>query len=226
MAVFEDSCTDTNGTQWQSHTPGTGTITRLWGSNATVDIVINSNQVNPETDADDGVMYTLNGTYPSADYKMTATRVATAVAARPTYMLLRVQDQENMYALRLGGAGAGEAQLYKKVAGTWSTIGTAFDAPAAGSVVEFEIIGSTLKVHDDSTQIASETDTAISAAGTAGFAAGGGAELVTSTDDSHSVNVWDAFLVEDLGVGGDPEGPLVGGKLIGGGLLIKGRLVR
>lgn len=53
------------------------------------------------------------------------------------------------------------------------------------------------------------------------------AGLVTVGSNSGSANEWVAIACEfeEAAASSDPEGPLVGGKLIDGGLLVKGRLV-
>ncbi len=207
--VFSDTFTGSDGTQLQSHTPDTGTSwTRLWGSNATVDWVITSNQTNPEVDSDDGSMYTADATYDSADYYIEWTLVTQGGTTRVTYAFVRMQDQENMYAVRLV-SGAGASQLYKKVSGTWTALGSTFTVPANGSVCKLEISGTTLTFYDDGVSVASATDSSISSTGKAGIGAGGGAELVTSTDDSHSSNVWDTLsVVTTPVVTGNPHGRL------------------
>ena len=204
MAFFSDTFTDTDAVQLQSHTPDVGTSwTRLWGSNATIDWVIGSNEATPESDTGDGSIYTADATYPSADYHVQWTAVAlpSTQTTRAMYVLLRVQDQDNMYAVRLAG-GTNTCQLYKKVSGTWTPLGSAFNKPAAGSICKLEIIGSSLKYYDDTVETASATDTDITAAGKAGIGAGGGTELVASGDASHTIWHIDAYLVEDLGTGG------------------------
>lgn len=221
MAVFSDTFTGSTGTQLQSHTPDTGTSwTRLWGSVSTLDWVINaSNQATPETDADDGVIYTADATYPSADYKVEWDLVAgPGSSARTVYAMVRIQDQENMYAVRLISTASG-SQLYKKVSGTWTALGSTFTVPANGSVCRLEIIGSALKFYDDGVEIASATDTDISAAGKAGLGAGGGAELVTSTDDSNASNIWDNFVVTSLG--GTAYNQTVAGTLTSAGTVAR-----
>lgn len=202
MPIFSDTFTDTDGVQLQSHAPATGTgWTRLWGSSGTLDLVITSNQCVQEEVLNNGVMYTADATYPSADYEVTFTLVGiVALNDRPWYVMVRLQDQENMYAVRLE-ATATESSLYKKVSGTWTALGSLFTKPANGSVCKLEIIGTTLKFYDDGVQIASATDSSLSAAGKAGLGGGGGAELVTSTDDTHASNIIDTFSVNDLGAG-------------------------
>ena len=202
MPFFSDTFTDTDAVTLQAHTPTLGdSWTRLWGSAVGVDWAIVTNQATPDTDADDGSIYTADATYPSADYDLTFTLVGLGASTRPLYIFLRIQDQENMYAVRLV-TGVALCQLYKKVSGTWTAIGSAFEDPATGSVCKLEIIGSTLKFYDDAVEAASVSDTDISAAGKAGIGAGGGVELVTSTDDSHTVNIIDDLSVNDLGAAG------------------------
>lgn len=198
--VFSDTCTDVDATQLQSHAPETGTgYTRLHGTQAALDCVITSNQINPESDADDGVIYTCDATYDSADYYFQWTLVAlSTTAARSAIGLVRVQDVENMYAVYLR-AGGNASSLYKKVAGTWSALGSGFTAPANGSVCKLEIIGTALKFYDDGVEIASASDSDIAATGKAGLAFGGGAELITSTDDAHSTNIFDTLTVVTTG---------------------------
>jgi len=228
MPFFTDNFTDTDTTLLHNHVPDVGTSwTRLWASDANTDFVINaSNQCKGDNDVNDGVMYTADASYPSADYDITMTMVTNAATnTSPLFMLVRVQNQENMYAVAIENEPS-ESSLYKKVTGTWTPLGVAFSKPANGSVCKLEIIGSTLKFYDDGVEIATATDSDITAAGKAGIAGGGGAELLVTTDDLRA-HVIDTLSVNDLGTpGGDPEGSLLGGKLIFGGLLQHGVLVR
>src|SRR3990167_6422241 len=142
MPVFSDTFTDTDGVQLQNHTPDTGTgWTRLWSDDANLDFVISGNLANPETNVNSGVIYTADATYPSADYDITLTLVQFSNAAtHALYMLVRVQDQENMYAVRLFHSDQGAiSSLYKKVTGTWTALGSLFTGPANGSVGKLEI---------------------------------------------------------------------------------------
>ena len=59
------------------------------------------------------------------------------------------------------------------------------------------------------------------------IASGGSSQDVICSLSAARERAFIAFAVNDAaGGGGDPEGPLVGGKLLRGGLLMKGRLVR
>lgn len=199
MPVFLDNCVDTDLVLIQNHVPDLGTSwTRLWGTlNTNAEIF--ANQIRSDGDLNAGVIYTADAIYPSADYDITATLVTMpAQNDRPIYWLVRIQDVENMYAVRVEQTAL-ESSLYKKVAGVWTALGSLFSRPANGSVCKLEIIGSALKFYDDGVEIASAVDTAITAAGKAGIAFGGGLELVTSVDDGSTSNVVDTISVNDLG---------------------------
>lgn len=204
--IFNDTFTETVNTNLESHTPNTGTSwTRLWATDPTTRFLQVENAADnircSGNSGDYGLMYTADVTYPSANYETQMTFITTFNTITPIYMLARVQDQENMYALRLVlSSGSNNAQLYKKVSGTWSTLGSVVTI-ADGSVVLLSVNGSAIKVYDDAVEVISVTDTDISAAGKAGLAHGGGAELVASTDDTRATAMLDTFSVNDLGAG-------------------------
>lgn len=212
MAVFNDTFTEaTATTPLQSHTPDTGTSwTQVWQSAAGLDINANytSDTAIPESSLDNGVVYSADATYPSANYEVqfTLTTLGTT-AGTPVYIFIRLQDIDNLYAVRLDDqGGTNTCQLYKKVTGTWTALGSAFNPPADGSVCVLGINGTSLYFKDDGVQVASATDSDISATGKAGLGAGGGAELVTSTDNSSTSHDVDNFTVTDLGAGGTNPG--------------------
>lgn len=187
MAFFYDEFLNTTGANvnLDAHTPDIGTgWTKLW-ADATATLQANASDYCAASgnDANVGFLYTADATYPSADYAIQFTLVAVSgTAARTVYVLARIQDQENMYAIYIK-PGVTAARLYKKVAGTWSALGSAFTLPAAGSICRLEVNGSSLKFYDDDVLVASATDTDISAAGKGGIAEGGGAELIAASDD-------------------------------------------
>src|SRR5262245_39276835 len=205
MPFFTDNFTDTDAVLLDAHTPDTGTSwTKVWSSAANAEAEISSNQCRSKGSLNNGSIYTADASYPSADYDITCTMVGlVAVNDRPIYLMVRVQDQENMYAVRLETT-ASESSLYKKVSGTWTAVGSLFTKPANGSVIKLEIIGTTLKFYDDGAELASATVTDHSAAGKAGIGFGGGAELVATTDDGSTSNIIDTLSVNDLGPAGQP----------------------
>src|SRR5688572_19436963 len=204
MAFFVDNFTDTDGVTLQNHPPNTGTSwTMLWQTSAGVDAEINTNGCRSDGTLNAGVIYTADATYPSADYDVTCTLVTVvALNDRPIYLLVRIQDQENMYGVRLEET-ATESSLVKKVSGTWSAIGSLFTRPAAASVIKLEIIGTALKFYDDGVEVASATVSDHAGAGKAGIAFGGGTELLngSATDDGSTSNIIDTLTINDLGAG-------------------------
>lgn len=205
MAFFNDTFTEAVSTILESHLPDLGNSwTRLWATDATtrfLQVITAGNLRCNGNTGDYGLMYTADVTYPSANYEVQATFITTFSTITPIYILARVQDQENMYAVRLVlSSGGNNAQLYKKVSGSWSTLGSVVTI-ADGSVVKLSVNGSAIKVYDDGAEVVSVTDSGISTAGKAGLAHGGGVELVDSLDDVRAVSMVDNFSVTDLGAG-------------------------
>jgi hypothetical protein len=205
-AFFNDTFTEAStDTELSLHPPDTGTSwTRLWtdGANPRYSAIAANDRCKCSTTGNDsGVVYTADASYPSANYEVQATWTGgSAFLTRPLYLIARLQDIENMYALRLANVASG-VQLYKKVSGTWTALGSAITV-AINSVVKLSVNGTAIKVYDDGVEVISVTDSDISAAGKAGLGVGGGAELVTSTDDANGSSEWDDFSVTDLGGGG------------------------
>ena len=213
--IFTDTFTAGANQNLEAHTPDTGTSwTELWATTAGVgwNVFAATDRCGQQTAANSGAIYTADATYPTADYDITCTmfNLLTSVN-QPIYLLVRVQDQENMYAVGLWRqGGTNTCRLYKKLAGVWSALGRAFAPPANGSVIKLEIHGDVLSFYDDGALIAFARDTDITAAGKAGLACGGGTELVTSTDgaglnnllDNLSVNVVTTLMSHTPDVGG------------------------
>lgn len=224
--IFNDTFTESANTNLQSHTPNTGTSwTRLWGTDAStrnLQVENLADQIRCSGNSGDyGLIYTADVTYPTANYEVQATFITTFSTITPLYLLARVQDQENMYAVRLVlSSGGSNAQLYKKVSGTWSTLGSAVTI-ADGSVVKLSVNGTAIKVYDDGAEVISVTDSAISSAGKAGIGHGGGAELVASTDDTRATNMLDLFSVNDLGAGGTTYNQSTDGGVTPAGAALK-----
>jgi len=133
-----------------------------------------------------GSFYTTEGTYPDADYEISSN--VTFAGGDSSYtrsMGLRVQDANNMYLLRYGGS---TMIMYKRVSGTWSTIGTASGvnlvsnlvAPYIGQSVSFSAVGTTLTAKVDGVTVLTVTDASITATGKAGIGLG---YVNVSTDD-------------------------------------------
>jgi HEPN domain-containing protein len=201
--IFRDEFAVSTNTALESKTPNIGTSwTRLHSSAGTGALAMAAtDRASPQGDLNDGVMYTANTTYPSADYEIEfEMNILDTATTNPQFALIRVQDQENMYAVRLNDqGGTNTCQLYKKVTGTWSPLGSAFSPPYDGAVCKLQIIGNNLKFFIDGVEVASATPTDITATGEAGLAWGGGTELINSGDDMDVDNDTDNFTVYNLG---------------------------
>lgn len=133
-----------------------------------------------------GSFYTLEGTYVDADYEISSNiAFAGGDSSYTRSMGLRVQDANNMYLLRYGGT---TMVMYKRVSGTWSTIGTAsgvnlvnnLTSPYIGQSVSFSAVGTTLTAKVDGVTKLTVTDSSITATGKAGIGLG---YVNVSTDD-------------------------------------------
>jgi hypothetical protein len=200
MAIFQDTFTTGSNVDLASHTPDVGTSwTKLWGSNALegLNAVAATGRATGTLGASQGAIYTANATYPSADYSVEATYIAALTGDDTAYLLARCTDQENFYAVYLM-AGTGNTRIYKKVAGTFTALGSGFNGPAANDVIKLEVIGSNIKVYYNGVQQQAVTDSDLTATGKAGLAIGGAAELINPTDDIGTTEL-DSFVVTDLG---------------------------
>lgn len=134
-----------------------------------------------------GSFYTVEGTYPDADYEISSSvNFAGGDSNYTRSMGLRVQDSNNMYLLRYGGS---TMVMYKRVSGTWSTIGTAAgvslagntNSPYIGETVSFSAVGTTLTAKVNGVTKLTVTDSSITATGKAGIGLG---YVNVSTDDA------------------------------------------
>jgi len=184
-----DTFTPDIGTSWTSLiTVGSGEIVACTGGTVGADPGCNGGPASN----DSGSLYTADATYSSADYSVQVTINDVNAGDDASILAARVQDTNNMYAVKLNGLSGG--QMYKKVSGTWTAIGSSFSNPTAGSVMKFIVNGSTISVEDDGTTVASTTDTDISAAGKAGLAIGA---IITSSDDENNQQ-FDNFTVRTI----------------------------
>jgi hypothetical protein len=200
--IFNDTFTEASSdTDLPSHTPDTGTSwTDQWHTATTCKltaIAASDTAKAANTVANSGVMYSANATYSTADYEVSCKIVAGFTGSNRGYLLLRFQDTLNMYALRFT-TGATVTRMYKNVAGTWTGLGSFLTDPAVGDTIKFRVSGTTLTWYKNGVLQDTQTATDISAAGKAGWAMGGGANLAASSDDILNTNEIDNFLVQDL----------------------------
>lgn len=194
--IFSESFTDGDGTLLDAHTPDVGDSWTKLINTGTGDLAISGNALAANTagyGASEGGLYTADVSYPSADYEAQTT-VVTSDSADDTFILaVRIQDSNNMYALRYS---IDVFELYKRSGGTWSVIGTDLGAVAAleGIVIKLQAVGSTIKTFVEGVEQHSVSDSTHSAAGKAGI--GFGAVMV-ATDDC-STGVVDDFEVNTV----------------------------
>ena len=197
--VFYDTFTNTASTLLESHTAMECGIswTRVWGSTGEGVEVNSSNQAEATGGSSQGAIYTAETTYDSADYIVKANFADVSIGADDSvYLLARVQDVDNMYALKMQDRdAASSSRLYKKVSGTWTALGTAFTTPGDGAIVELSVVGDQIKAIVDGTTEDTVTDSSITATGKAGLAFGGDSELENSGDDMTPSNALDDFEV-------------------------------
>lgn len=202
-AFFSDTFTEASDTDLASHTPTLGTSwTQVINVGTNLAILASSDTLSAvaaDGGLSDGALYTADVTYPSADYEAQVTVVTADTGDDKCVLAVRVQDANNMYAVQFNGTNSGTGTdrniMYKRVAGTWTAVGSSFAAVADGSVVKLQIIGTALKFFDDGVEVASATVSDHSAAGKAGI--GMGAVIVSGCD--MDTQAMDSFSVTDLG---------------------------
>jgi len=121
--------------------------------------------------------------------KVTAT--TTSTSDNVAMIAARIQDANNMYLYKFSSTLANNI-LYKRVSGTWTSLGTASLAATAGSVIKLRVVGSSITVYRDNTLVLSVTDTDISGAGKAGIGIG---YISVSSDNASNAWVLDNFTV-------------------------------
>lgn len=202
MAIFfQDTFTAGSDEALSAHTPDIGTSwTNLWsGGGADFGVVALTDVVTGNTVDNDGVIYTADTTYATADYDVSIDIAALFGTGATFYLLARLQDQENMYGIRFGSNGSND--IYKKVTGTWSLILTGTAGYTLATTVALRVQGTTIAQVNDGVVVDSVTDADIATAGKGGMAGGGGAELAISTNDWKSTAIFDNFSIATISTG-------------------------
>lgn len=193
MAFVSDTFTDTDGTQLGDHTGETGATWTSHPAGAySVHAKIDANRVHSNSALR---CYYASGTPASADYDVEAI-VRRVTASGNIGIVGRLDTSANTMYLAMWTAG-GQWQLYKIVAGTSTQLGSSYnDNPANGTdrTVKLEMRGTAIKVYVDGTEQISVTDSAISAAGRAGWRGNGATasagfhiDSLTASDSSTTV---------------------------------------
>ncbi len=199
--IFSDNFNSSYATL-ASHVPSTiGTSWTLLVNNGVALFVQSyNNNVNVQANtANGGSIYTANGTYPHADYEVSADAVY--AAGNTDYsrsLILRATDANNMYLLRVTNA---TMTIYKRVSGTWTSLGSGSGvglvdntvSPYKIATLKFSATGTTLTGSVDGVTKVTLTDSSITATGKAGIGLG---YTVISTDDGGTGVQMDNVVVQ------------------------------
>lgn len=208
-----DTFTDTTGTNLTSHTGETGaTWTVHTGiSGGTGQCVIEANRSRGETAGVKNVVYA-SGTPGSADYTIQADMIVKSNGANTfeAGLLGRMTTDGTVTFYQADySLFSNEWRLYKFVTGTPTALGTYGQTLTDEQtyVLKLEMIGTAIKVYVDGVERISATDSAISAAGKAGFFQ---LDQMSSSTGFH----FDNFTATNGGGGGGPattpKGTLLG----------------
>jgi len=201
--IFEDTFTRSSTANLENHTPvSTGdswtAVVENGCSGDCLKIISFNDYVRcDEAGSRDGAVYTADVTYASADYVVEALMVNVDTNDDYTWMAARIQDASNMYAVRIL---EGEGILFKRVAGTWSSIGSNIidERIERGVTIYIRVVGDTISWGigrlsvNTGEELDSVTDTSHSDAGKAGFGMG---DVGENSDDDCSGQKIDNFRV-------------------------------
>ncbi len=180
--VFSDTMTEGSDTSLAAHTPDTGDSWTLLISvgSGTLKVKAASDDLQSENGgASDGALYTANlaNAYPSPNYEISVTQGNGDTDDDVNILAVRIQDADNMYAVRWNESAG---QIYENVAGTWGTLGAATAGVADGSIVTLRAHANTITFLDDGVVLRTVQDTSFAAAGKAGVGMG---SVILADDD-------------------------------------------
>jgi len=206
---FSDEFDVSSHTELSSRTPDTGTSWSQLIDNG-VDIYVysyNDHATVQSNTLNAGSLYQANGTYSSANYDVSMRITFAPGDSNYTRSLAaRVQDANNMYLLKIG-SGASGLEIYKRSAGTWTSLGSTSYTPTgdisgplyndAGDIVTLRVNGPAISALVNGTSVLSVADPFILTAGTAGMGLG---YVNVSTDDAGTGVGIDNFTVTSLDI--------------------------
>lgn len=176
-----DSFTGADGTNLTAHTGETGaTWTAHTASGAT--IVLTSNRAG---DGGNNAIYYASGLPATADYDVESLIYFVTNTASAHFICGRMDTTANTFYGMRWNQGTTAWQLYKRIAGTFTQLGSDYtDAVATGNTrtAKLQLRGTTITAFIDGTSRISVTDSAITAAGRVGFRGNG----ALSTSGGHN----------------------------------------
>jgi hypothetical protein len=201
MATFvSDTFTDTDGTNITAHTGETGATWTRHGSATVSTSVINSNALSDGGSSND-ICYA-SGLPAGVEYTVSAVTSWPVTGAACTGICGRMDTAANTFYM-LRNTSATSLELFKRVAGTFTSLGTFTISSPVGTTqtLNLEITDATKKAFQDGTERISSTDNAITAAGRAGLRGNGSSTTVGG--------IWLSLSAFDLGAVvvalGDPQ---------------------
>ncbi len=177
----QDNFTGTNGTLLSAHTETGGSTTNGWTKQfgPTDDIKLNGSGGIASTGTTDNVVYSDNGTPTCANYTVTGS--IAAPTSSQAGLVCRLVDGNNFYLALRNGFG-GTYVIYKKVAGSFTSLASVTDpaSPNGAPTMNFTCNGTTLTLAVPSSSISfSATDSTFASAGKAGVLINSGATITT-----------------------------------------------
>jgi hypothetical protein len=157
-------------------TLGTADTGQAWTNQVGV-LGVNSNTCYPATLSANEALATLDSTITDVKVKLTPTTMSTA--GRFASVVGRYADNNNYY---LAQTDTSNSQLYKRVAGTYTQLGSDAAAVAAGTVLELRCVGSTISLWGNGVELVSVTDTDLTAGTNCGVRVGGAGSTVLRMD--------------------------------------------
>jgi hypothetical protein len=176
---FYDTFEESGDTELSLHPPniGDGWSELISDSGIELNVKGATNVLEGTAGSNVGALYETDNTISHPDYEVSLGDTRALGIGIPAIIALRIQDANNMYAVRFDRI---TAQIYKRVGGSWSTLGASFLSPSSGQIITLKALGTTISVLIDGVVKRSVTDSSHSSAGKAGVGLGA---VVISTDD-------------------------------------------
>lgn len=194
MAQFaSDAFTGTSGTELSAYS---GNWTKHPSSGAGTFVISNANRCRKNSGDANEAIYYHSGSPASADYTVSADLVfVSSDVASPSVCGRMSTSANTFYMARYNTDLGGGWQLYKRVAGTFTQLGSTASATFTSGTknLVLRMSGSTIELYKEGsgTPTISATDTAISAAGKSGLRCG------ADTSDSTGLHI-DNFSADDI----------------------------
>ncbi len=155
---------------------GTADTGQAWTSRVGV-LGVNTNTCYPATLSANEALSTLDSTITDVKVKITPTTLSTV--GRFVGVVGRYADNNNYYLAQSDGS---VSQLFKRVAGTYTQLGTDAAAVTVSTVLELRCVGSTISLWGNGVSLISVTDTSLTAGTNCGIRVGGAGSTVLRMD--------------------------------------------